>query len=85
MMVGARDARRALKSADARPDNENGIVERSGSIAVAGKATVWGSDCALPSHPYSPNCVSRVRTAAHSCLPCCASQQSSGSGRQTVP
>lgn len=44
MTVGARDARRALKSVGVRPDRENGVVERGGSdpTTVAGDATVLG-------------------------------------------
>lgn len=42
MMVGARDARRALKSVGVRPDSENGVVERGGSTAVAGDIAVCG-------------------------------------------
>lgn len=44
MIVGARDARRALNKVGVRPESENGVVERGGSLAtaVAGDATVWG-------------------------------------------
>lgn len=44
MIVGARDARRALNSVGVRPDSENGVVERGGSDAttVAGDTAVYG-------------------------------------------
>ena len=44
MIVGARDARRALNSVGVRPEREKGVVERGGSdaTAVAGDMAVWG-------------------------------------------
>ena len=44
MIVGARDARRALNKADVLPDNEKGVVERGGSdpTAVDGDTAAWG-------------------------------------------
>ena len=35
MIVGAREARRMLKSVGVRPESENGVVERGGSDATA--------------------------------------------------
>lgn len=51
MIVGARDARRALNSVGVRPDKENGVVERGGSEAttVAGDATGLGLRAAFSS------------------------------------